>query len=553
MYTSITNTDHRLTFLQILIGLCVLLNLSGLFVTILGPDGALYASIAKTMVQQNNYIELFSRGTDWLDKPHLPFWVTAFFFKLFGFTTWAYKLPGILFLLMGARYTYLFAKDSYNKEIALWAVLILLTVQHIITSNNDVRAEAYLTGFIIAAVYYFHKVINTKKFLPLLLASFFTALAIMTKGMFALIPIGGAIAGGLLIQKNWKELFHTRWLIAGLLIMIFILPEIYCLYNQFDVHPEKLVFGQHNISGIKFFFWDSQFGRFFNTGPIKGRGHIFFFFHTILWAFLPWSILLYCALGKLFKSLLQRGILPKEWFSFAGALLTFILFSLSKFQLPHYLNIVFPFFAIITANYLFTLHKRSFHYLRTIQNIILLLLSAGVILLYIFYTDNINWFLLITIVIGFVLVFALPQKPLHNVRERLVVKSVLISIIINLYLNLYLYPSLLTYQSGSQVAFFVNKNYKDLPVVEINKFSWPLEFYLNGQVYMLDSSKLNLPSGPYLIYLATADVNFLQSKGIKYETINKFPDFKVSQLSLNFINKKKRLNTQSEYQLLLVK
>src|SRR5919205_2558241 len=135
--------------LYLFIAIAVALNFSGLFVTILEPDAARYAAVAKTMGLKNNYIELFSEGMEWLDKPHFPFWVTAFFFKIFGITTWAYKLPGILFCMLGAFYTYLFAKRLYNKEIALWSVLILLTAVHIILSNGDVRAEPFLTGLII--------------------------------------------------------------------------------------------------------------------------------------------------------------------------------------------------------------------------------------------------------------------------------------------------------------------------------------------------------------------------------------------------------------------
>ncbi len=78
------------------IALAVAVNCSGLGIPILGPDGALYASIAKTMVQRHNYLELFVQGHDWLDKPHFPFWLTALSFRLFGFQTWAYKLPAIL-------------------------------------------------------------------------------------------------------------------------------------------------------------------------------------------------------------------------------------------------------------------------------------------------------------------------------------------------------------------------------------------------------------------------------------------------------------------------
>src|ERR1700753_3165216 len=91
-------------WLYLFIGMAVLVNFSGLFVPIIGPDGTLYASIAKTMVLHHDYINLYAFGTDWLDKPHFPFWVTALFFKLFGIGTWQYKLPGILFLLMGAYY-----------------------------------------------------------------------------------------------------------------------------------------------------------------------------------------------------------------------------------------------------------------------------------------------------------------------------------------------------------------------------------------------------------------------------------------------------------------
>ena len=336
-------TSAQEKFLYFFIAFAVAVNFSGLFVTIMGPDAALYAMISKTMVQHNDYINLYYHGAGWLDKPHFPFWITAVSFKLFGFTTWAYKLPGILFLMMGAWYTYLFAKNLYNRQIALWSVLILLTAQHIVLSNNDVRAEPYLTGLIIAAIYYFYQAIKSNGFWYLFFGSLFTACAVMTKGMFAIVPIGGAIAGHLIITKQQKRLLSRKWLIALLLTMAFIIPEIWCLYIQFDAHPEKLVFEQTSVSGIRFFFWDSQFGRFFNTGPIKGHGDPFFFVHTTLWAFLPWSLLLFAAIYQFIKKG-RKAVKETEWYCISGALLTFLLFSASSFQLPHYLNIVFPFF-----------------------------------------------------------------------------------------------------------------------------------------------------------------------------------------------------------------
>ncbi len=239
---------------KLLLTLAIAVNFSGLFLTIIGPDGTLYAAIAKTMVMKDNYVEMFGNGTDWLDKPHFPFWITAISFKLFGISNWSYKLPAILFLMVGVVYTWKFAMIIYkDKTIANWSVLILLTAEHIILSNTDVRAEPYLTTTIIAAVYHFQKAYTTKNTWQLIAGSLFTAFAIMTKGIFAIIPIGAAIGGHLLFTGNWKEIFNLRWLLAGVLILLFITPELYALYYQFDLHPEKIVFGKTGVSGYDSF------------------------------------------------------------------------------------------------------------------------------------------------------------------------------------------------------------------------------------------------------------------------------------------------------------
>ena len=157
-------------------------------------------------------------------------------------------------------------------------------------------------------------------------------------------------------------MFHWRWLVAGILLVLFITPELYSLWYQFDRHPEKIVFGKTNVSGIRFFLWDSQFGRFANSGPIKGKGDPSFFLHTLLWAFLPWSILMYASLIEKIRNGVRGNSVgktgtgrPTEWYTLAGSLLTLVLFSLSKFQLPYYTNIIFPFLAIMTAGYIYQL------------------------------------------------------------------------------------------------------------------------------------------------------------------------------------------------------
>lgn len=523
--------------------LAVLVNFSGLFVTLMNIDATRYATIAKTMVLKNDYVNLYCDGTDWLDKPHFPFWITAFSFKIFGFTTWAYKLPGILFLMMGAWYTYLFAKKLYNKQIALLAALILLTAQHIILSNNDVRAEPYLTGLIIAGVYHFYEALKKRSFWNLLIASVFAACAVMSKGIFALIPIGAAIGGELIIKKDWKNLFHVRWVLAAILIFLFITPELYCLYYQFDLHPEKIVFGRTNVSGIKFFFWDSQFGRFVNTGPIKGKGDPFFFLHTTLWAFLPWSLLLFAAVFATIRNYFRKPSL-QEWYCISGALVTFVIFSLSRFQLPYYLNIIFPFFAIITGQYIYRLKSGNIIVVvKYVQLFVIFVLFGGVALIQLFYKpEHLPFVLLCFLLLLIALIFLVGFAKEIGIKQKIIYKTVLTCFFVNLYLNLAFYPSLLHYQSGSEAAFWINQNNKNkLPVVVLQP-NYALEFYLDQPVNYFDTSKTFRPQ-PFLLYTTTGQLTMPEQKAMHLTIVKEFVDYPVTRMKLQFINRNTRYKT----------
>ena len=544
----------QIKWLYLFIAMAVAVNFSGLFDTIIGPDGTLYATLAKNMVLRQNYADLTVNGHDWLDKPHFPFWVTALFFKCFGFKTWAYKLPGILFLLMGAVYTYYFAKSLYNKQVALWSVLILLTAQHILLSNNDVRAEPFLTGLIIASVYHFYKASIRNNYWHLLAGCIFAACAIMTKGMFALIPIGGAIAGQLIITKQWKQLFNIKWLLALALILIFILPEIWCLYQQFDIHPEKVVFGQKGVSGIKFFFWDSQFGRFFNTGPIKGGGDPFFFLHTTLWAFLPWPLLLFVAIFLYIKKG-WKNAQGQEWYCICGALLTFLVFSASKFQLPHYLNIVFPFFAIITAQFLYGITSaKGIKAVRITQIIVItaMLLITGA--LQYFYFPAVTWPLVLVLCLLYVFMIFLPASIGEGVIAKVIFCTVLTSFMVNLYLNLAFYPSLMKYQSGSEAAMWMNKNNpQNYPVSACESEDWPLEFYLNKPVNIINPDTVKKrPQGTFMLYASNDVIKRLSAKGWQMQQACALKRYFVSRLKPAFLNKNTRNKQLTAMQVVIV-
>ncbi len=534
-------------WLYFFIGLAAAINFSGLFVPLLDPDAGIYASISKQMVQSGDYLNLHFQGKDWLDKPHFPFWLTAFFFKVFGISTWSYKLPGILLALTGAGYTYLFAKQQYNKTTGLWAAFILLCSLHFLASNNDVRAEPFLTGLIIAAVYHFSNSLNKLISWHLLAACLFTAAALMTKGPFSLVPIGGALAGELILKRNWKQLFHPRWLIALFLLTLLISPELYSLWYQFDSHPEKIIFDKTNVSGIRFFLWDSQFGRFFNTGPIKGKGDPFFFLHTLLWAFLPWALLMYAALYQKIKAVFRKtGRTNSEWFTISGSLPTILMFSLSGFQLPYYTNIIFPFLAILTAAFVMELKEKGVKRTALIQGLITGIVLAGLLALYILYRPAINAVFAFVVLCGLLLLLLLfPWIIKTGLLQQTLLRSGLAALIIAQFLNGIFYPDALQYQSGSEMAYYLNRNLPGLPAASGDLYIPCGQFYLDRPVRIVPIDTICGKDfvRPSVVFISEKELTLLQQTGLPYELVREFPEYHITTPTLKFINHKTREKT----------
>ncbi len=336
--------------------LTVLVNAAAMLSPIInGGDSITYAALSQHIASSNDWSSLILDGQDWLDKPHLPFWITAVFFKLLGVSTFTYILPGFLAHLVGGFFTYRIARLFYGRDAAWLSVLVYVSAYHLMDSSIEVKAETYLTAFIMGACYYWLRFDAQAKLKYLLLGALFSALAVMTKGVFTLITITSGLVCMWLFQRHWQKFWSVKWWFALALSLLFTSPELLALYSQFDAHPEKLVFGQTQVSGIKFFLWDSQFGRFFNSGPIQNHnGHPFYFVLVWLWSFLPWVLVFFAALLTGMRNFSVTTAHEKSSFIFlcGGFFITFALFSATSFQLDHYTVILCPFAAILCGKFL---------------------------------------------------------------------------------------------------------------------------------------------------------------------------------------------------------
>ncbi|UKT64131.1 ArnT family glycosyltransferase [Pedobacter mucosus] len=539
------------TLYKFLIVLLALASIPALFGGVMEPDGALYASMSKNIILFKDWFNLYGRGADWLDKPHLTFWISAASFKILGISSFAFKLPSFLFGLLGAWYLYRLARAIYDEKIGLISAVIFLSALHIITSTFDVRAEIYITTFTLASIYHYYKA-HQGSFWHIIGGSFFAACAILIKGIFILIPVFAGFIIYWLITKQYKQLLKPKWYIAIALIFVFIIPELYSLYTQFDLHPEKIVFDRTGVSGLKFFFWDSQFGRFFNNGPIKGKGDISFFLHTTLWAFLPWSVLFYTAFVNLFWKKNRIKMAPESIIIWASAAITFLIFSLSKFQLPHYILIIFPQFSIITALYLRTLKGKNLKIFFVVQNVIFILVITLLLVLTFVFGFDYPYLILLILLAVLALAFLL-FKGIS--LETIIARSAFLSVGLMIFLFIFFYPAILKYQSGMYAGNWLKENYPTAKPAVLNYIdAFSFDFYAPGEVKYLHSyADLDKTKNTKDLVIYISETELLKMKSeYNAEILKSFEYFHTTKLTGKFLNAKTRSKVLEHFYLVKI-
>jgi 4-amino-4-deoxy-L-arabinose transferase-like glycosyltransferase len=388
-------------------------------------DALTYATLAQHMVISHDWARLTLDGQDWLDKPHFPFWITALSFKLGGVSAFTYILPGFIFHLIGAYYTYRMAKLFYDASTAVLAVLIYLSIFNLMDSAIEIKAEAYLRGQIMAACYYWLRYDAQLRVKYLLPGALFTAMAVLTKGIFTLFTIASGFFCLWLYQRQWAKLFSLKWLAALILSLLFVAPELSALHLQFD-HPTIGSGPEPAVSGFKFFLWDSQFGRVFNTGPIQNlHGDPLYFVRVFLYGFVPWTIVFIVAMKTHFKAFGRASASERAAFVFliASFACTFLLFSATRFQMSYYIDIVLPFAAILCAHFLSnsTVGRPLF-----IGQMCLLFLLAFLVIALGIYVDN-STLLATVALIGICLSCFIYATRAESLNYRAIIYSVLVT------------------------------------------------------------------------------------------------------------------------------
>ena len=545
--------DNRVEYFMGLV--CLVVYAGTLFFPLLDKDAAHHANIALHMYQTGDYTSLVDRGNDYLDKPHFLFWITLISFKIFGITTMAHRFPAILFALVSIYCTYKLTRHLTNRSTARIAAIVLATAQAFVLSISDARMETPLTAGMIFGLWQLIVYIDKAKFLNLVFGILGIAIAFSTKGWLGPVIVFISIAFYVSLNRKWMIFTRLKtWLFIPL-FFVFISPVLYAYYQQYDLHPEKVIRGRNNISGVAFILWGQLFERYKGFDEGGRYSDPLFLVHTFLWAFFPWCVIAYIAMVYWLKRIFWQ----KKWkhpvnFAVLSFVFTLAALSFSKFKMPHYLIMLFPLATIFTAPYLEHVlsYRKGAGLFYPLQFVFAVLFVIAAIVLNFYFFAATSWLIyFITGLLVGILFLLIKSRSLAAGMKTIYITATA-SLVFNFLLYYNFFPHLLQYQGGNELARQMKE--KTIPIADekiilIDPNAHSFDYYRGYSHPLITPEQLvqnDSMTRDHFFLMNLGERKILEEKGFRIEPVISQRDYNVAKVSLKFLNmatREKKLDT----------
>jgi len=274
---------------------------------LLDDADASHAQAAQYMAQSGDWVTLKVNGIRYLEKPPLPYWITAGLFRMFGENAFAARLPNALAMLGITCVAWLWAGRAWGRRAGLYAGLGILTSIGPFLFTRFSIPEAVLSFLLLFALYSFITGLESRR--PIRFYGMWAALALalLTKGLIAPVFFAAAAVPLLLLSGQWRRWRDLKPM-TGLLLFLAIAAPWHILAglaNPDQGHPV----GNHPIPGNVHGFWYFYFlnehvFRFLGTRyphDYNRMPWVWYWLAHLIWLF-PWSLFLPATLAVAWKT-----------------------------------------------------------------------------------------------------------------------------------------------------------------------------------------------------------------------------------------------------------
>jgi 4-amino-4-deoxy-L-arabinose transferase-like glycosyltransferase len=334
-------------------------------------DEAIYAQIAKEMVQSGDWLTLHWEFQNWFEKPPLLMWTTAVFYRLFGVKEFWSRAASAFSGIGVVALVYLLGKHLYSARVGFLAGLISLTTFLLVAFARVGMTDVMLTFFTYLAIYAFVRQQQQQQrregkqtWWYVVCAA--CALAMLAKGA------GGWVAPAtifvaLLFDKRRFDTLRTPHFWFGLLLgLAIVLPWHLLMYFKHGQTFADEYLGYHVLSRI--------------ATPLEGHPSSYIFYVLVLIdGFLPWSFLIPFAIVSSVRENLRGE--PRSRLPLLLAALVFGGYMLVQTKIVSYILPVYPALALLVAAfvrqlYLSLRHRRRLKFALTAACVFFLLMGG---------------------------------------------------------------------------------------------------------------------------------------------------------------------------------
>lgn len=508
--------------------------LAGLFIDVTGDSG-LYAAISRQMVESGDWFNLKINGEPYDQKPHLFFWLAGLGVHLFGNTNFAFKLFPFLYGTAGIYFTYRLGKQLFSAEAGKWAALIAGTSQIFFLYFFDFHTDSVLQTGVTLAMWQLAAYLQHKKWTNFVFGFTGIGLAMLSKGPVGAVLPFFAVLFYLIFKRDFKQLFHPKWFLGILIVLVIISPSLVHLYHSFG------------FEGIRFFFITNNFGRI--TGEYAGSSNDYFYYlYNALWAFLPWTVFVLFALFSEIRSWFNPEKKNVWGIYLLGSVLALLfILSIAKGKAPNYFLILVSPLAVLTGKWMEEIKNLSLLKVKILYWSHRFLIAVLVLLLFalfFFLSADKTWiFLFLLIFVGLFLFGASRRFENFSLKNRLL-HTTIIAGSLNLFLNAGVIPGLFEYQGAKQVLkIYEAENRPGTQLYNFDLEDYGLFFYARQPVE-------NVETWDELYQIMEKPRTWLYTNEIKYNDILKM-DYDIdtvyqirqrgmNMISLEFLNPKTR-------------
>jgi 4-amino-4-deoxy-L-arabinose transferase-like glycosyltransferase len=307
------------------------------------PDEGRYAEIAREMAVSGNWITPRLNAIKYFEKPPLQYWATAVAYEAFGTSEWTARLWTALTGFLGILLAAFTAKRLFGPTAATFATAVLSSCFLYLAMGHFNALDMGLCFFLEVAVFGFLLAQEGNR-RWMLAAWAGLALAVLSKGIVALVLTGGTLVLYSLLSRDWSPWRRFEFA-RGLPLFLLIAA------------PWFVAVSMANPEFPRFFFIHEHFERFLTTVHRRVEP-VWFFAPVLLLGALPWTTMVLPALGQAWP----RRAMPEfqaRRFLLLWCLVVFVFFSISHSKLPSYILPLFPALGLLLGDFLHRISRRA--------------------------------------------------------------------------------------------------------------------------------------------------------------------------------------------------